>query len=126
MLGANSGIAAIVADRIGEGTLSYQESYPALVFTIISNVPIRGLVGQAKHFRARVQFDALAYALADADALSQAVFAFFDDFTGASGDLSILCARRLDDSDRPEPPVDETDEWLYRISSDYYVKYTIS
>ena len=98
---------------------------PALTYVIPTNPRGHVLTGSDGTSAARVTLSAWGYSLADVDAITAAVWNALDGIPGAWGDGScvIMSVSHQDETDDHIPPRAGTDQWIYRISSDYRVQY---
>ena len=128
-LGSIAGLTAIVGDSIYPGALPETHDLgrdgPALTYTIAASPRGHVLSGADGTATARVQLDAWSYALASADAATLAVWNAIDGPPGTWGDgsVAIMSVSHQDEQDDHQPPKAGTDQWTYRITSDYAVKF---
>lgn len=122
-------LVAIVGNAIYPGSIPQTHDLgrdgPALTYTILTNPRGHVLSGADGTATARVQFSAWAYQLSDADGTTLAVWNALDGIPDAwgNGTCRILSVTHQDEQDNHSPPRTGRDQWLYRIDSEYAVKY---
>jgi len=82
----DSGVAALVSDRIYPGVLLQGQTYPCLWYRTISRNPDFSMNGRAGYVTTRVQFDAMASTFEDAAVLLEAVRTALDGQWAPTGD----------------------------------------
>ena len=72
-----AGVTALVGDRIACELLPQNSSYPALVYSVISDVPqyTLNVKGDAQYSRARIQINPIAKTIAEVKAVHAAILA---------------------------------------------------
>jgi hypothetical protein len=126
-LAAAAAVTAIVDTRIRPGILAQDDALPALTYQVVSNPRGHHLRGATGIADARVQFDCCARTIAEATALKVALENSLDGLLNTSvAGVTILRCFQDGEQDLSEPPRSGTDQWLFRISVDYRVKYRCS
>lgn len=122
-------LTAIVGSAIYPGQLPETHDLgtagPALTYRVPSNPRGHVLTGSDGTAKARVTFDAWAYDLSDADAITSALWNDLDGVpnTWGNGTCDVIACTQQDESDEHLPPKAGSDEWVYHITSQYDVKY---
>ncbi len=122
-LRAQSGIVALVGNRIRPGFRPQVETLPALTYTVIDNPRLHGLSGVNAQAVARVQFDCWGSTLADCVSIKRALEVALDGYSGDLGGVACKWARQVSERDLHEEPKDASDRWVYRITVDYHLKH---
>lgn len=120
---ADAAVAAIVGTRVYPVFLPQTGREPCIVFTVISDVRVRGLAGTLGAAEARVQFDLRAMRLADAVALKEALRAKWEGYRGTMQNLEILSAWPVSEHDFARDPQDASDGRPVIVEVDYILKY---
>lgn len=97
--------------------------FPILTFQIISNNHLHHLDGGAHQATARVQIDCWGRKVSDIDQLGEAVRVALQGFMGVFGSTTIHFVTLDNEQDLHEAPVDGSDDWIFRRSADYLIKY---
>jgi hypothetical protein len=128
-LGSIPEVAAIVGSAIYPGQLPETHDLgrdgPALTYTITSNPRGHILTGSDGTSTARVRLDAWGYQLAQVDAITTAAWNALDGLTDTwgNGTCVIMSVSQGDESDQHSAPRAGSDQWTYRITTDYRVRY---
>lgn len=128
-LGAIPELLAVVDQAVFPGAIPEDHDLgrdgPALVYSIPSNPRGQVLMGSDGTSSARLRFEAHAYLLSAADRATIAVWNALDGEPGGwgNGTCQILSVTHQDEQDQHIPPRAGSDQWIYRIVSDYLVRY---
>lgn len=120
LLSADSGVSALVGNRIHPLVLPRKPTYPALVYQRISGERVRSLSGPSGRARPRIQIDAYAQTYAAAKAVAKAVEDALDGYAGPAGTDRIDAASLEGDRDLHE---DELRKPIFRVTADYFISY---
>lgn len=98
---------------------------PALVYTIVTNPRGHVLTGADGTSAAKVRFEATSYQFSAADSITLALWNAIDGEPDSWGDGScvITSVSHQDEQDLHTPPKAGTDQWTYRIVSDYLIRH---
>jgi hypothetical protein len=89
LLKADADVAAFVKKRVFPRIMPETEQYPLLVYTRISDTPLRVLAGPAKIKSPRYQIDVWSQTDAEAVELADAVQAALDGYVGRIEDVAV-------------------------------------
>lgn len=124
LLLANSGVAAIVGDRIAWGALPRGTAYPAIALHLISGPRHYAMSGPSGLVQSRVQVDCCTESPAAADALARVVRRALDGIRTTVGGVMIQGAFLDTEADRrdeePQPP----SEVHHDVLQDYLIWHT--
>lgn len=117
---ATSGVTSLVGTRVFPGVRPQAAALPAIVFTLVSKVPVYDDDGEAGIETCRVQIDSWATTYTQAKQLSRTVRASLSAYFGTSeGTESLYC--QLDaERDLMEGGANAA-EYLHRVSQDYLI-----
>lgn len=124
-LEAQSSITTLVSTRIYPLHLPRNSTYPAITHNVISNRHYHYLGGVANLATVRIQIDCWGESMSSVEAVSEAVKTALDAYIGNMGDVAIAFVRFDSERNMSEAPKDESEQWLYRVSQDYFVKHAI-
>ncbi|WP_339684233.1 tail completion protein gp17 [Gimesia maris] len=99
-------------------------SYPVLTITLVSNSHGHHLTSASGETTARVQLDSWSESLSDAVSLAEAVRGELQGFSGTMDTVTIHFIQLDNEQNLSEPPIDASDDWMYRKSQDFLVKYS--
>jgi hypothetical protein len=118
LLSGDSGISAAGATGVFFTRLPQNPSYPVVSYQVISNEREGSLSGGSRIFRARVQIDVWGRAAVDVQSVSDAIRTLLDGNDVTQGGTRFASAWVVNESDLYE----DQDE-VYRVTSDYEVRY---
>lgn len=128
-LGSIAALTAIVGESIYPTAIpeghDLGDDGPALTYAIPSNPRGHVLTGSDGTSAAKVRFEATAYLFSDADRITLALWDALDGEPDSWGDgtCAIKSVSHQDEQDLHQPPRAGSDQWIYRIVSDYRVEY---
>ncbi len=101
---------------------------PALTYTISTKTYGHVLTGSDGTSVARVKLTAVAYGYGTVKQIVEAAWSAVDIVPTVWGDGSceIIGVVQQDDSDDSSPPKAGSDQWVYRVNSEYDVKYRVT
>tara|TARA_R110002095_G_scaffold109849_1_gene96209 strand:+ start:2072 stop:2491 length:420 start_codon:yes stop_codon:yes gene_type:complete len=109
---------------IPQAKKNFTPTYPAITFNLIDDVPIYDLSGYVGMTRARVQIDYWS------DVSNKAVVNLADvvrlklqSYRGDMSGTNVSNCRLIDSHTTYQPPIDGSDNWIYRKQSDYMFSY---
>lgn len=110
LLSADPGVSGLVADRIFPEVLPQEPTLPAVVYTVVDDVPVHSLQGcTAGTSNARVQIDTYAKTYVTAQTVAEAIAAALQSYVGPDA-TAMLLSRRDEYEDDPAE---------YRVSLDF-------
>lgn len=118
-----SSLTAIVDDRIFPIHLPQSATLPAITFQQISSTHDYHIAGAAGVTTARVQIDCWANSPTEACDAGEAIRQTLQGTSGMWDTTEVLFVQLDSCQDMAEPPQDGSDQWIYRRSSDYLIKY---
>lgn len=125
-LSGRTGITALVSSRIYPHHLPQSVStFPVLTFQQISNNHLHHLDSAAGVTVARVQVDCWGNTLSSVESLGEAVRAALQGYMGVMGTTVIHFVQLDSEQDLHELGLEGSDEWIYRRSQDYLIKYVV-
>ena len=93
-LNAVAAVTALVSDRIYANVLPDNKTHPAIVYQLISTLPIdSNLNADGGKLQSRVQFTLIADSTTDREALGEAMKTALKRYQGAADDITILDSR---------------------------------
>ena len=122
-------ITAYTSQRIYPMLVPEGASYPALVYTLISDPPHHVMGQDAPIYSPRVQLDTYSTSFSDVKSISAAVSVKMRDFTGNLGSSSspqtfVKVARSFIENTYDDMVIDETQNIKYKNVQDYIIWYT--
>ena len=99
-LAATSAITSLVSSRIYANVLPDKTTHPAIVYQLISTLPISSLNDDTGKIRSRVQFTLISDTTAQRIELSDAIKTALQRYKGAVSDITILDSRLENISDQ--------------------------
>lgn len=122
-LSKHAAIAALCGERVRPQRLRQQDTYPALVFTKISEQHPAHLNGTWTRAQCRYQIDCYARSQATADELAEAVRQCLHGYRGPMGSTRVVHCTLDQQADFAHEPVHGDDDAIYRVSADYMLWY---
>ncbi len=117
---ADSGLSALVSERVHPVLLPQNSTLPAVTYQLISQDPLHTLDGPVNLNRPRVQFDVWADTYLEMEAVNDALRNALDGFTGGIGgsppSLIVQGAFLVTERD-----LFESEPELFRRSADYFI-----
>jgi hypothetical protein len=126
MLINDAGVSALINQRIWAGLAPLNPTYPVVVFTVASTVDLYSAQGASGYRTKRMQFDSYAPKYNDALAVSEAIRAALQSFTGTvndgNTDIPVLSVITIADMDFPFEP--GSADRIFRRMLEFEVTYT--
>lgn len=121
-----SAITDVCSTRITPDTLPKNQPLPAIVYSVISNIPAHHLGGRSEIAFARVQLDVYASTRDAANELGELIRLAVDGQSGAWGNHYVRTCHMENDITDYEYPIDGSDSKRYMRTQDYLVNYVIN
>lgn len=119
-----SGITAKVSTRIYPHHLpKTPKTYPVITHQLVDNDHLHHIGSASGSSTARIQVDCWGQTMADVETLAEAVRAALQGYSGAMGAITVSFVQLAGERDLHEPPKEGSNQWLYRRSMDFQVKY---
>ena len=119
-----------ITDLVGQRIYSYYlpqgTSLPAIVYRIISCVPMHAIDGALNTLSARIQLDLLAYRARDISVLREQLRHELSGYTGTMAGAQVIRSNLVNEIGYVDEPTDGSDRWIYRRSVDYLIRYKIT
>jgi hypothetical protein len=122
---AEPSVTAITSTRVWPDTLPKNAVIPAVVYSVISNIPEHHLTGAAAIAQARVQLDCYASTRDAANELGETVRLAIDGQRGTWGSQYIRTCHLDNDLADYDYPIDGSDAKRYLRTQDYLVNYKL-
>lgn len=115
-------ITDIVSDRIYPNHLTESAVFPALTFQLAGAKREDTLLGPCGIVDLVYQIDSYSLNHLEAVQLSEAVRLKLQGYMGVMGASEVLYIQLLAEENRAEPPVDGSDNWIYRKYQKYKIR----
>lgn len=122
-LQANSGLTALIGDRLYRDRLPQGAAYPAVVYQRISTTHAHHMTAASGLAEARIQFDSWATDAASAEAVAEKIRLALQGFRGDLGSTSVRTCHLENTESGYDPPADSSDVAAHRVSQDFMVAY---
>lgn len=123
-LKADPVLAAALGDRIRPGWIGEADTYPTLVFNVISDIPESYSQGGGKPTSlARVQFDAFGEWAGDVTPVKDRLRLLLHGFRGDMAGVDVKSAYKVDEHDLPYASGRADSGWMARIQVDFTFRY---
>lgn len=126
-LTSKSAITDLVGTRVYPHHLPQSNTvYPALTIQLIDSQHVHHLQGASGVATARVQIDCWSDMLSEVVTLAEAVRNAMQGFSGTMDGVNVHFIQLAGTRNVHEAPQDGSDNWTYRKTCDYMIKYTES
>lgn len=117
-------ITSVVGTRIFPNKIPQKnDSWPCIVYQVISQNPGHTLAGSAEYAGTRIQFDVYSETAIVRDSLTEAIRNAMQGYRGTMGSSTVSSVVYKNSTDLYEPPADNSDVGLYRNSADYWFRH---
>lgn len=117
-------ITALVGANVFTGRSDQGQALPRINIQRISGGQEHDLDGAAANANPRIQIDCYAATDIACDTLADAVRNMLDGYTGVMGTHFVDVAYQDDRHDGEDAPIDGSDVATYRVTQDYFIRYT--
>ena len=121
---SKSAVTDLVSTRIYPAVLPQAATLPAVVYSVITNVPNDDVLGSSGSVTANVQLDIYSDAHITTNNISEQIRLQMQGYSGAMGDETVGASRLLNRFEQYEKPVDGSDVGRHRVIMSFDITYT--
>jgi hypothetical protein len=121
---SKSAVTDLVSTRIYPAVLPQAATLPAVVYSVITNVPNDDVLGSSGSVTASVQLDIYSDSHITTNNISEQIRLQMQGYSGAMGDETVGASRLLNRFEQYEKPVDGSDLGRHRVIMTFDITYT--
>lgn len=122
---ADSGVSALVGNRVRPLALDQTDELPAIVYSLVTTDAWHALSGGTYGARTRIQFFCYGESLEDSVSVASAIMGSLDGFRGDAGNLFVSSSMLDNSYDMVDPPTKGSAAWRFRRVVDFTICHNV-
>jgi hypothetical protein len=120
---SKSSVTDLVSTRIYPGVLPQAATLPAVVYTVVTNVPNDDVTGSSGSVNAGLQLDVFSDSHITSNNIGEQIRLVMQGYSGAMGDETVGAVRLTNRYEMYEKPVDGSDLGRHRVILSFNITY---